>query len=93
MPATLSPFQIIQTNYPVWAAIAAVRIERSPATMSELYDALNRRSKARASHMPEATCKAWDDEVERDIFNYGQVERTHQELAMAVASRTTNHNL
>lgn len=76
---------IEQTNRPVWAAIAAVRIERNPATMGALYDALNRRRNARAYRMPEWMRKAWDYEQEQDRRAYGRIERTGAELAAAVA--------
>ncbi len=43
--------EILQTNTRTWKAIAAVRIERNPATMSELYDALNARNYSRNARL------------------------------------------
>jgi hypothetical protein len=74
---------IEQTNYLVRIAIAAVRIDRNPLTMSRLYDSLNFRRNARVA-MPDHLRKAWSMEIHSDLRNYGSVERTHAELAAAV---------
>lgn len=80
----LSPDDIALSNEPVWAAIAAVRLERNPFTMSCLYDALNRRRRIRDTVMPDWMVSGWRHEIDRDRRNYGQVVRTHHELAAAV---------
>lgn len=76
---------IEQTNAPVWAAVAAVRIDRNPLTMNQLYHAINRRRNARNYRMPDWIRAAWEHEQAQDLRAYGQVERTHAELADAVA--------
>lgn len=73
-----------QTNSWVRVAIMAVRIDRNPATMGALYDALNRRRNARAYQMPEWMHAAWRFETDSDLRTWGRVERTHRELAAAV---------
>jgi len=75
---------IEQTNASVRRAIAAVRIERNPVTMGALYDAMNFRRNARSYVMPDWMRKAWAREVQSDFSAYGQVERSHAELAAAV---------
>ncbi len=42
---------ILQSNARTWNAIAAVRIDRNPATMSELYGALNARDYSRKAKL------------------------------------------
>lgn len=74
---------IEQSNYPVWAAIAAVRIERNTLTMCALYDALTFRRNARVES-PQWFKEAWRNEVDRDLRAYGRVERTPHELAESV---------
>jgi hypothetical protein len=51
---------IKQTNDIVRAAICSVRIERNPATMGCLYDALNKRRNARSYVMPKWERNLWD---------------------------------
>jgi hypothetical protein len=47
----------------VWQAVVAVRINRDPATMSELYDARNARQRTR-------TARLSPDEERRHLRNY-----------------------
>jgi hypothetical protein len=81
---------IEQTNAPVWRAIAAVRIERNPLTMGQLYDALRKRRNARAYTMPQWMRDAWDYELGSDLRAYGQQVRTLAELQEAVNRHAIN---
>ena len=81
---------IEQTNAPVWRAIAAVRIERNPLTMGQLYDALRKRRNARAYSMPQWMRDAWDYELGSDLRAYGQQVRTLAELQEAVNRHAIN---
>jgi len=51
------------SNARVWLAVAAVRIDRNPASMSELYDARNARQRTR-------TARLSPEEERRHLRNY-----------------------
>lgn len=45
-------------NFRLWLSIEDVRDDRNPATMAELYDALNARRYQRTAHVPAAELRA-----------------------------------
>ena len=72
---------ILASNAPVWLAIATVRIDRNPVTMSALYDSLNYRRNLRlrwASNSP--LVRRMREIGEAQTRAYGQVEFTAAEL-------------
>ena len=61
-------------NHRLGVAVMAVRIDRNPATMSELYDALNARASRRAAHLTREQERACREHYAAQIRIYGRVE-------------------